>query len=152
MPVVSLPPRGLLLTLTGVTCEERNHLKCHDKYFTAAAAAERAAAEVVFLAANIGGTLLCGKEPLTRRERREKDTHGSDCSAKRERGEAADMRVVQCLIHASAVSDSGSAAPFSSSSFEVMAKLRAESGGRASVSAAVCGVGMNLALNYSHFL
>ena len=66
--------------------------------------------------------------------------------------EAADMRVVQCLIHASAVSDSGSAAPFSSSSFEVMAKLRAESGGRASVSAAVCGVGMNLALNYSHFL
>ena len=38
--------------------------------------------------------------------------------------EAADMRVVQCLIHASAVSDSGSAAP--SSSFEVMAKLRAD--------------------------
>ena len=53
-----------LLTLTGVTCEERNHLKCHDKYFTAAADATAAAeAEVVFLAANIGGTLLCGKEP-----------------------------------------------------------------------------------------
>ena len=95
MPVVSLPPRGLPLTLTGVTCEERNHLKCHDKYFTAAAdeaaaaeaaaAAERAA-EVVFLAANIGGTLLCGKEPLTRRERRgKKDTHGTDCSARGER-------------------------------------------------------------------
>ena len=103
------PPRGLLLTLTGVTCEERNHLKCHDKYFTAAddeaaeaAAAERAA-EVVFLAANIGGTLLCGKEPLTRRERREKDTHGTAAPE-----EGADMRVVQCLIHASAVSDSGS--------------------------------------------
>ena len=102
-----LPPRGLLLTLTGVTCEERNHLKCHDKYFTAAAAAERAAAEVVFLAANIGGTLLCGKEPLTRRERRQKDTHGTDCSAR-----GADMRVVQCLIHASAVSDSGSSRLF----------------------------------------
>ena len=61
---------------------------------------------MVFLAAaaNIGvGTLLCGKAAAETEEGK-KDTHGT---AKRGReGGEADMRVVQCLIHASAVSDS----------------------------------------------
>ena len=61
---------------------------------------------MVFLAAaaNIGvGTLLCGKAAAETEERK-KDTHGT---AKRGReGGEADVRVVQCLIHASAVSDS----------------------------------------------
>ena len=35
-------------------------------------------------------------------------THMALTAAPEEGGEAADMRVVQCLIHASAVSDSGS--------------------------------------------
>ena len=118
-----------------MTCEERNHLKCHDKYFTAAADATAAAeAEVVFLAANIGGTLLCGKEPREAetggRKEGKKERHTWHCQ-RREGGRQADMRAVQCLIHASAVSDSVSAA----SSAKVIAKLR---GG---LSGSDCGCG-----------
>ena len=65
----------------------------------------------------------------------------------------ADLRVVQCLIHASAVSDSvGNAAEAFAS--EVMAKLRVRKPGCCGCGcvAVAGGVGMNLALNYSHFL
>ena len=61
---------------------------------------------------------------------RKKDTHGT-AKEGREGGRQADMRAVQCLIHASAVSDSVSAA----SSAKVIAKLR---GG---LSGSDCGCG-----------
>ena len=131
----SLPPAWLLLTLTGVTCEERNHLKCHDKYFTAAAATAAPQRERWFFwRRTLEEHYFVGKSRARarsgdRRKERKKDTHGTAKGGReggREGGRPArqaDMRVVQCLIHASAVSDSvGNAAEAFAS--EVMAKLR----------------------------